>query len=141
MGWSLKAGVVPLARQFLSFACVGAIGTTAHYAVLIALVHFADAMPVVASVFGFVTGALVNYILNYRFTFRANSPHPETAAKFFTVALVGIFLNTLIMAVLTEYLSLHYLPAQVAATGTVLLWNFACNRLWTFPEKDDNAKR
>jgi len=141
MGWTIKAGVLPLARQFFSFAFVGAIGTTAHYAVLIVLVHLAHALPVVASVCGFVTGALVNYILNYRFTFRANSPHPETAAKFFTVALVGLLLNTLIMAFLTEYLSFHYLPAQVAATGTVLLWNFACNRLWTFPEKADNTKR
>ena len=141
MGWAIKAGALPLARQFFSFACVGAIGTTAHYVVLIVLVHFAHVMPVIASVCGFVTGALVNYILNYRFTFRANSPHPETAAKFFTVALVGVFLNTMIMAVLTEYLSLHYLLAQVTATGTVLLWNFACNRLWTFPVETNKTKR
>ena len=29
-------------------------------------------------------------------------------------------------------LGVHYLPAQVIATGLVFCWTFTCNRRWTF---------
>ena len=55
-------------------------------------------------------------------------------SKFFTIAFVGLLLNTIIMAIGVEILNLHYLLAQVVATGLVLFWNFTGNRLWTFSE-------
>ena len=46
--------------RFLRFAMVGALGTLAHYSLLLALVEVAGAEPVVGSVAGFVLGARVN---------------------------------------------------------------------------------
>ncbi|MEW6570100.1 MAG: GtrA family protein [Nitrospirota bacterium] len=120
--------------QFFTFAGVGVVGTAAHYAVLFLLVEIAEIRPVIASGFGFVTGAIVNYYLNYHITFRSNKRHYEAALKFFLVALCGLLLNTFIMFFTTELLYMNYLVAQVLATGLVLLWNFTCNRLWSFRE-------
>jgi len=36
------------------------------------------------------------------------------------------------MWLLNEQWDVPYLLAQVIATGTVLFWNFAANRFWTF---------
>ena len=123
-----------LLRQFLSFSGVGVIGTVTHYTTLLMLVEIAEVGAVLASACGFVVGALVNYVLNYRYTFRSKRRHHEAISKFFTVALVGLGLNTLIMSLAIGILFLHYLLAQVVATGLVLIWNFSGNRWWTFRE-------
>jgi len=119
-------------KQFASFTGVGAIGTAAHYCVLIALVDVLQLRPIPSSALGFTVGAFVNYSLNYRFTFRSTKMHRESMPKFFIVATAGLLLNTAIMGVLTAMLSVHYLLAQIVATAGVLVWNFSINRCWTF---------
>jgi putative flippase GtrA len=121
-----------LLRQFLSFAGVGVIGTSAHYLTLLVLVHGFNCYPVSASAIGFVVGAVVNYVLNYHFTFRSSKHHYSAFIQFFSIALVGLGMNTLVMSVLLQAIGLHYLICQVIATCLVLIWNFAGNRFWTF---------
>ncbi|MGH8744647.1 MAG: GtrA family protein [Burkholderiales bacterium] len=124
-------------NQFLRFAGAGTIGTTAHYLVLLALVELAGFNAVLASFLGFVCGALVNYNLSRRYIFNSALPHRQALLKFLSVALVGLCMNTLIMSVGVETLGLHYFLVQLAATGMVLIWNFAGNKFWTFREKHD----
>ena len=121
-------------RQFVKFAGVGAIGTAAHYATLVLLVQTQWAGPVIASSAGAVVGAVVNYLLNYHYTFASNRRHREAFWRFFTIAAVGFLLNGLLMALLTQQLALFYLLAQVITTLLVLVWNFLGNRVWTFRE-------
>ena len=121
-----------IASQFLRFATVGGIATAIHYLILVALVQGVNMNAVWASTIGFIISAVCNYLLNYRFTFRSNVEHRRAVIKFFVVAGVGLMLNSLTMLITTEYMGLHYLLAQVLATGLVLLWNFTGNRLWTF---------
>jgi putative flippase GtrA len=88
--------------------------------------------PVISSTLGFIIGALINYALSYYYIFRSNSSHPHTIAKFFTVAILGLGLNTLVLSSAIYGLTLHYLVGQVLATGIVVIWNFVGNRWWTF---------
>lgn len=118
-------------NRFVRFAGVGVLGTLAHYAVLVTLVQLAMWGSVLASTAGFLVGALVNYSLNYRYTFHSCQPHPQTLAKFLLIAAVGIGLNALVMG-LGARADMHYLVTQIGATGLVLLWNFTGNLLWTF---------
>jgi len=120
------------ASQFLRYAGAGAIGTSLHYAVLIGLVQLARAGPVIASTAGAVCGALVNYALNHRFTFASDRPHGRALPRFALVAVAGVALNALVMAVVLAAAGPHYLVAQVIATGTVLAAGFLANRAWTF---------
>jgi putative flippase GtrA len=117
--------------RFLRFACIGGLATVVQYVVLIALVR-AGADPVVASAAGFAASVGLNYWLNYRFTFRSRRRHRETAIRFAALATVGLLLNSLVMTALTHGAGVHYLAAQLAATATVLLWNFLGNEWWTF---------
>lgn len=129
-----------LARQFITFAGVGVIGTLAHYSILLALVEWAGLTAVAGSAIGFVAGALVNYSLNYKYTFRSSASHGVALPKFMTVAAVGFCLNVLFMMTGTRWLHLHYLVVQVLATGAVLFWGFAANSLWTFKWKEHGHK-
>lgn len=117
--------------QFVRFGTVGAVGTAAHYGVLFALVEGCAASVVLATSVGALLGAVINYLLNYRFTFASVRPHQEVLPRFMLIAAAGLVLNAAIMAVLPR-VGLYYLVAQVLATGAVLTFNFAANRLWTF---------
>jgi putative flippase GtrA len=119
-------------EQLIRFAIVGAIATAIHYAILIALVQGALAGPVAASSFGFAVGALASYTLNRNFTFRSSRAHLDAVPKFAIVALLGLSVNASLIWLLHAAVGLHYLLAQVLATGGTLLWNFTLNRIWTF---------
>lgn len=125
----------PLVLQFARFLGAGAVSTVAHYAVLIGFVQLMSTDAILASVFGFCTGAVVNYLVNYHYTFDSSQPHTATLPRFIGVALVGVTLNTAAMSVQIKTLGLHYLVAQVLATVVVVLWNFAGNKLWTFDRR------
>ena len=130
-----RAGRLPARlRHIALFAALGALGTLAHYAVLIALVQGGAAGPVAGSTAGFLVGGFVNYQLNRRVVFRSSKPHREAVSKFVVVAGIGLALNALLMALLTGPLGAPYLPAQVVVTGLLVLWHYAGNATWTFRE-------
>lgn len=121
-----------LATQFARFGAAGAVGTGAHYTLFLLLIRLAGVDPVAASAAGALLGAGVNYVLNYRYTFRSARRHREALPRFLAVAAAGLALNILLMWLLVDGLRVHYLAAQVAATAGVLVWNFLANRHWTF---------
>lgn len=118
-------------NQFARFCLVGSVGTAVHYSALVAIVHLLG-MPMIGSIVGFVLGAMINYVLNYRYTFKSVQRYPVTLAKFFTTACAGLVLNTLVMGLLTGLLGVHYFVSQLLATAGVVLWNFTVNLRWTF---------
>lgn len=129
----------PIFNQFMKFACVGVVGTLVQYTLLVILVQGAEFNPTLASTVGFTFGAFTNYYLNYNYTFASDKNHSEAISKFFTVALVGMLLNGLIMHFCTDVMAVPYLLAQVIATCLVLLWTFSANRWWTFNEYKPGA--
>lgn len=117
--------------QFLKFAAGGAVGTACHYATLVLWVEVLGGPVVPGTLAGFCVGALVNYLIARRYVFASERPHATALPRFALVAATGAALNTVIVAWLNGA-GLHYLVAQVAATGAVLVWNFFLNRAWTF---------
>jgi putative flippase GtrA len=129
---------MPVIAQFARFTSAGALGTIVHYLVLLALVSIFSSRPVSASILGSLAGAIVNYLLSHHWIFRSKRKHSETLSKFFAVGGLGLVLNAAIMYALVTIANMHYLLAQVAATGAVLFWNFLGNRFWTFADDTRN---
>lgn len=119
---------------FLRYCMTGGLGTAAQYIILVIGVQ-AFGMPVVFSSLGAIVGTITNYIVNYHYTFESQESHLRTMHRFFGVALIGFFLNTVIMGFCVHGLRLHYLLAQCLSTGIVLIWGFAVNLVWTFQKK------
>jgi putative flippase GtrA len=128
----LYTSFMKILRQLVSFGGVGAIATAIQYLILVVLTEGLDTDPVIASTIGYISSALLNYTLNYRFTFASDKPHVVALQVFALVAVVGSMLNAGIMYVLLHGLELNYLAAQVFATGVVFLWNFFAHRRFTF---------
>lgn len=121
--------------QFLRFLAVGAIGTAAHYALLILLVEAYGVWSVLASTCGFLLGAFVNYVLSRLFVFETTRSHASSIPKFLFVAATGVALNAGAMALLVNGFQWPYLPSQVGVTGCLVGWHYAANRFWTFRAK------
>ncbi|TRZ93067.1 MAG: GtrA family protein [Rhodocyclaceae bacterium] len=124
--------MLELLRQFTRFTGVGFISAAGHYGLLITLVQGMGVEPVRASVAGALLGAWINYVMNYRYTFRSRQRHRESVAKFAVVAAVGLLLNTFFMWLGVDVLNAYYLLSQVVTTVLVLFWSFGANRYWTF---------
>lgn len=118
--------------RFVAYACVGAMGTVVQFALLAALVSSHALGAVAASCIGAVAGALVNYLLNYRFTFRSDKAHRAAAPRFFLVAAAGVALTSVLMTVFTHALRLPWLVAQCFTTACVLALTYTINSAWAF---------
>lgn len=130
-----------LHHQFLRFAAVGASGTLVQYSVLWAGVScFGTGAAAAASGVGYILGSVVNYVLNYFFTFKSDKGHGEAAAKYFSLLAVGWCINTGLMWFLVHHQGWHVWLAQILATGLGLVWNFAGSRWWAFKPADASAK-
>jgi len=125
-----------VARRFAVYAGVGAIGTGTQYAILIAMVRSGYASPAFGSMAGASIGAIVNYGLNRRFTFRSSSNPLSTAPKFAIIALLGVLTNGVCMKFLATGLALNYLIAQLVTTALVLGLTYLLNSAWTFNEQE-----
>jgi putative flippase GtrA len=122
-----------VARKFSRFLLVGGVCTGLQYVLLIALVEGAALSATLASTIGYLASSVVNYLLNYSFTFRSAAQHRHALPKFVLISSCGLVLNAAVTFAGTSLLGAqHYLVAQVAATCVTLLWNFFANHRWTF---------
>jgi putative flippase GtrA len=121
-----------LKQKFLLFVLVGGLTTGLQYLILAVAVEWLHADSVVSSCFGYLISAILSYWLNYRLTFRSANSHLRAATRFMIISGTGLMLNGVIMYGLVHSWHAPYIFAQLAATGTVLLWNFLGSALWTF---------
>ena len=121
-------------QKLLAFGMVGVVGTGGHYITLILLVEFINLDPVEATTFGFLVGAAINYILNYRYTFKSTKAHLDAFPKFLLIAIATGLLNTTLVYMGIHWAGLNYLLTQIVTTLFVFLVNFALNSIWTYRE-------
>lgn len=121
-----------LTSSFLKYGLAGFFGTVTHYLIMGAALGFAS--PVAATSLGAVCGGLVNFLLTRRYVFPSGRPAHASLIRFASVALLGIGVNALVLALCVNTLPL--VPSQALATSAVLVLGFSLNRTWTFGTGD-----
>ncbi len=122
---------------FLRFASIGFLSTVTHGVVLNVLVLGVGIHPTLANVGAFLTAFGVSYLGHYYFSFRSNNTHVETASKYFIAALVGLSINTLIFAVIVNWMNLHYMIAFAAAIVILPPIMFLISKKFVFTTEGD----
>jgi dolichol-phosphate mannosyltransferase len=135
-----------ISRRFarpLRFGLVGLSGVVINTAILWALVQ-AMRLPVLfASVLATEVAILSNFMLNDCWTFRAATrlhSFVQRLLRFNGVALGGMAISTVTLAILTTYANLHLLLANLLAVGAAMIWNYGVNSRWTW-SKQSTADR
>jgi|TARA_R110002096_G_scaffold309403_1_gene503896 putative flippase GtrA len=116
-------------QQLMKFTWVGIVSTGCHYVALVLLVEVFGWIPVIATMIGYAVGAVVNYILNFKFTFKSEGRHLVRFPKFIIMVVAGFILNAAIMYILDFWI---YILSQIIATGTVFVVNFILGKYWVF---------
>ena len=130
--FQVTPSLLRLLPKFSRFVLVGAFCTGLQWLVLILLTEIVRIHPTTASTIGYALSALVNYWLNYSFTFSSSASHRRALPRFSLIMVIGLVLNAAVTFVGTTVCGVHYLIAQAAATGVTLLWNFWANHRWSF---------
>jgi len=122
-------------RRFVRFGLVGGGGAVLNTALLYLLVHFGRWAYVPAAAVATEAAILSNFVFNDRWTFhdaRGRIPWPRRAALYNTVALGGLAVSLVVLALLTATLHFHYLVANLIAIGVATLWNYTVNARFTW---------
>jgi dolichol-phosphate mannosyltransferase len=132
------ATLAPLAQRLARparFLTVGLAGLLVNSLLLWLLVETAHLHPLVASIIASEAAIVHNFLLNDRWTFRAQSRQHsplKRLARFNGVALGGMLVTVALLTVLVTSLRLDLLAANVVAVGAATLWNYVVNSRWTW---------
>ena len=128
---------IALSQTFSRYLVAGGLAFLTHLAVLTLMVEAFAINETLSSAVGFLCAVPVNFLFQYRFVFRSSVRMSQAFARYSAITLATLCLNTLMFWALVTLLLVHYLPAQVFTTATVLFVNFFANRAFTFAHKPD----
>jgi putative flippase GtrA len=120
-------------NQFIKYITLGNISNFVDFAGLYILTRFAGVHYLISAALSFITGVTTGYIISVLWIFRRGRHkfHVEILL-IFAVSLLGLFLNELIIFLLTGYLSIHYMVSKIVSALVVMFWNFFARRKWIF---------
>lgn len=110
----------------LRYCFSGGLATAAHYLLMLLLMRWA-CPPAAATALGALAGALLNYKLQYRYTFSAQRQHRFSFSCYSAAVALGWTLNLLLFAVLHTSLRLPVFAAQALTTLCLAMCNY-----WVF---------
>ncbi len=139
-----------LLLTFFRYFISGGLATAVHFTVLIVLIDTQLSSPLQATMFGAGAGFLVNYQIQFHWTFKAAGSHKLIFTRYLVISSIMFGLNTAIFWLattpecliilknipfpeqLTPPKNIAYWYAQIIATGVVFLCNFLINHHYTF---------
>ncbi|MEM9312158.1 MAG: GtrA family protein [Pseudomonadota bacterium] len=124
---ALSAGL----QQYMRFVISGALAIAAYLALFEVFRLFLDLPIWAASVGAYVLATILNYLLNYHWSFAAHGPHNRTLAKYAFIALVSVSLNGFIVPLLVNF----GLPPTLSAFAFAITWpivSFFAQKHWAF---------
>jgi putative flippase GtrA len=120
--------------QFLRHHAASLIATVADYLVMILFVEVAGLSPVAATPIGAFSGAVTNFTLGRRFTYKTTEvPAPSQAWRYALVSAGSLGLNTAGEYLFHHLLGIEYVLARMISSVIVSnAWNFPLQRYFVF---------
>jgi putative flippase GtrA len=119
--------------KFIKFCMVGFSGVFVDFGITFVCKEFFKIQKYLANTFGFAMAATTNYFLNRIWTFHSTNPNIMLEfSRFFIIALIGLFINLLIIWAMSGKFKVNFYVSKLAATLVVTLWNFLINAYYTF---------
>jgi putative flippase GtrA len=143
--------ILPVLYQFAKFGAVGVLNSFIDFGILNLLIFlFSIGSGLWFSIFkaiSFLCATTNSYFWNKYWTFESsNKPKVSEAAKFYTIAIIGGFLNVSVASLIFSGINRpEYIPvnlwANVAALGGILsafIWNFLGYKFVVFKKEEEN---
>jgi len=118
------------AGRLARFGLVGFVGTLVNTGLLATLVEVWGWNKVAGAIIATEAAILVNFTLNDRWTFRGARTRrswPARAVRYNVVALGGLLVSIVVLAILTHLGGMYYLFANLIAILSATVWNYCAN--------------
>ena len=124
--------------QIFRYILSGTAACAVDYTALVALTQVFKIYYLTSAAIAFMLGSTVSYILNITWVFdrRVFTDRRLEALLFFSIGIVGLFLNHYCIKFFTETVKLHYLGSKVISTIAVFAVNFIARKFILFREKE-----
>lgn len=121
-------------HEFIRYAAASGIALAADVGVLSLLTSIFGVSYLVSGALGFLVGLVVVYILSVRWVFeqRVFRDWRSEFLMFAFIGIVGLFLNEVILWILTGQLGLFYLLSKAVSVAVVFSWNFGVRKRLLF---------
>jgi putative flippase GtrA len=120
-----------LLHKFMKYSVVGCVSILIYFLSVFVLVELLEKNPLFGTAVSFVIMSYFSFILNRKFTFGSDFSY-DKLLRFLAVSAIGFTLNFLIMYLVVNVLSLHYVIGEVVTTLVIPVINFILNNYWTF---------
>jgi dolichol-phosphate mannosyltransferase len=121
------------AIQFIKFCIVGSTGALIHLGLLYSLTEFFHIWYMVSAAVGFMVAVANNFVWNKYWTFNDKTPEiPRQFVSYTVVNSISLGINLSVLYILTEYIGMWYMIAQIIAILVALTNNYLGNKRFTF---------
>lgn len=128
----------PLVGQLFRYGVVGVSNTLVFLAAYWICVHVGIHY-VIASALGYALGSINGYVLNRRWTFRADGMRHTTSASRYALVQTAAGLGNLGLLVLfVDVLGTERIAAQVIVIAIVQALSFLAHRAWSFAHRGED---
>lgn len=134
--WRSRQGAVRRhSGRLLRFGVVGLLGVGLNTLILTLLVEIARLHYLPAAALATESTIIANFALNDRWTFRASRttiPWLHRLKRYNLIALGGLVISLLVLALLSDLLGIYYVLANLVGIAAATLWNYTVNARLTY---------
>lgn len=126
-------------KEFLRYCLVGGLAFLVDFGILVFVTQIVGLDHKISTIFGFMAGLTVNYILSKVFVFKKQVSSDVKAFLTFTaIGTIGLGITELGMWQGVDKWGFDYRIVKIFITGVVLIWNFAGRKLLVFNNRQES---
>lgn len=129
--------LVNVLKALIRYLISGGLATLLHWAIMAWLISVAVHANI-ATALGAFAGALLNYLLQFHFTFRSTHAHRDAMPRYLLITLLNWCVNNALFAGLHGFTHLTVPVVQMITTFIVLVFNFVMYRRFVFNERNND---
>ncbi len=124
-------------QQIKKFILGGGSATLLHYSTM-ALLIFISIDPLYATTIGAFFGAILNYVLQYHYTFKSDRSHFHAILSYVASVSFGFIANTLLFALLYDKIQINLIVSQLITTAIITILNYILYKYIVFKPKESH---
>lgn len=122
-------------RQFIRFCLIGLESTVLNYLVFLIMFYFLSVNYLVSSAIGFMSGVLLGFIFNKKYTFSSDRKVSSTLLKYLFVYLFSLTVQIVSLHFLTEEIALNPIISNAVLLPVTTIINFFGTKIIVFKNK------
>ncbi len=121
-------------KELINYGIVGGITTAINYVIFIAILKFNGDSVIIANSLAWVGAVLFAYVANRKYVFKSNGNRINEITKFFTLRLITLLIENILLVLLIDKLGMMTLIAKILVSVITVIGNYVFCKYSIFKE-------